>query len=428
MLPLGVQTPNLRWLVAGAALGAILTLSAGLLAQNSVWTSPRTWVSGAELTAAQLNAHLRDNLTWLYDNRAADWSKVSGTGQAPTARLGTGTASATTFLAGDQSYQSLAGTDVPAATTGARGTVELATNSEAETGTATARVVTPANLGSLTTAVYFRDADVPATPATGSYYVAPSMRTSITGRFSIGTADWRGLDVTASRIFVASATTVDAYDHDGTRQSGDDLHANCSQTAMQDIAIDATYCYAQTLIANFRVTRFNRSTGATANMITFVTNSFQIPALDVVGSTLYAMRVSSISGDLQERDVDDTGSTSAMNLGEDLPSNLAVTGVAVTSTHVYVLDNTAKQIRSFALSDGSEHTADRVQLDGDVDGDGLAFLDGRYFVIDDNANEVLIYEVAGTALGIDMYEGGAVYQYDGSDWTEQSGGLPILSR
>ena len=30
------------------------------------WTSPRTWVANAIVTAAQLNTHLRDNLTWLY--------------------------------------------------------------------------------------------------------------------------------------------------------------------------------------------------------------------------------------------------------------------------------------------------------------------------------------------------------------------------
>lgn len=30
------------------------------------WTSPRTWVANAIVTAAQLNTHLRDNLSWLY--------------------------------------------------------------------------------------------------------------------------------------------------------------------------------------------------------------------------------------------------------------------------------------------------------------------------------------------------------------------------
>jgi hypothetical protein len=30
-----------------------------------VWTAPRTWASGETLTAANLNAHVRDNLLWL---------------------------------------------------------------------------------------------------------------------------------------------------------------------------------------------------------------------------------------------------------------------------------------------------------------------------------------------------------------------------
>jgi hypothetical protein len=31
------------------------------------WTSPKTWSAGSPVTAAELNTHLRDNLTYLYD-------------------------------------------------------------------------------------------------------------------------------------------------------------------------------------------------------------------------------------------------------------------------------------------------------------------------------------------------------------------------
>lgn len=30
------------------------------------WTTPKTWVAGSPVTAAELNSHLRDNLTYLY--------------------------------------------------------------------------------------------------------------------------------------------------------------------------------------------------------------------------------------------------------------------------------------------------------------------------------------------------------------------------
>lgn len=33
----------------------------------ATWTSPKTWVAGSPVTAAELNTHLRDNLTFLYD-------------------------------------------------------------------------------------------------------------------------------------------------------------------------------------------------------------------------------------------------------------------------------------------------------------------------------------------------------------------------
>jgi hypothetical protein len=31
------------------------------------WTTPKTWVAGSALTAAEMNTHVRDNLTWLKD-------------------------------------------------------------------------------------------------------------------------------------------------------------------------------------------------------------------------------------------------------------------------------------------------------------------------------------------------------------------------
>lgn len=45
----------------------------------AAWTSPRTWVAGAVVTAAQLNAHLRDNLQALLPSDV-----VAGTSWTPT--------------------------------------------------------------------------------------------------------------------------------------------------------------------------------------------------------------------------------------------------------------------------------------------------------------------------------------------------------
>ncbi len=52
------------------------------------WTSPRTWVSGAVVTAAQLNQHLRDNLLALRagDVEALDAGKITS-GTIDAARL-----------------------------------------------------------------------------------------------------------------------------------------------------------------------------------------------------------------------------------------------------------------------------------------------------------------------------------------------------
>ncbi len=43
------------------------------------WTSPRTWVAGAVVTAAQLNAHLRDNLQALLPLDATAWTSYTPT-------------------------------------------------------------------------------------------------------------------------------------------------------------------------------------------------------------------------------------------------------------------------------------------------------------------------------------------------------------
>lgn len=43
------------------------------------WTSPRTWVAGAALSAAQLNAHLRDNLLALLPLDQVAWTSYTPT-------------------------------------------------------------------------------------------------------------------------------------------------------------------------------------------------------------------------------------------------------------------------------------------------------------------------------------------------------------
>lgn len=53
------------------------------------WTSPRTWVAGEVVTAAELNTHVRDNLNYLHDNPVGStWNHIKYTanfGAAPDA-------------------------------------------------------------------------------------------------------------------------------------------------------------------------------------------------------------------------------------------------------------------------------------------------------------------------------------------------------
>lgn len=56
------------------------------------WTTPRTWVTGETVTAALLNAHLRDNLL--------DPSPTGITSAVGGLRIGSGTARMTAFLIG----------------------------------------------------------------------------------------------------------------------------------------------------------------------------------------------------------------------------------------------------------------------------------------------------------------------------------------
>lgn len=42
------------------------------------WTTPRTWVAGELVTAAELNTHIRDDLSWL--RSAGDWTYIGASG------------------------------------------------------------------------------------------------------------------------------------------------------------------------------------------------------------------------------------------------------------------------------------------------------------------------------------------------------------
>ena len=51
--------------VIGGITGAFIAVGISLLAQS--WTTPRTWVTGEVVSAGQLNTHVRDNLSYLYN-------------------------------------------------------------------------------------------------------------------------------------------------------------------------------------------------------------------------------------------------------------------------------------------------------------------------------------------------------------------------
>lgn len=54
------------------------------------WTSPRTWVTSETVTAALLNTHLRDNITYLYDLFHTAWASFTPTLGGTSASLGNG--------------------------------------------------------------------------------------------------------------------------------------------------------------------------------------------------------------------------------------------------------------------------------------------------------------------------------------------------
>lgn len=56
-----------------------------------VWTTPRTWVAGEVVTAANLNTHLRDNMKAIGDPWTAYTPTWSSTGTVPTIGNGTQT-------------------------------------------------------------------------------------------------------------------------------------------------------------------------------------------------------------------------------------------------------------------------------------------------------------------------------------------------
>lgn len=67
------------------------------------WTTPRTWVAGEIVTAAEMNTHVRDDLNWLHDNPVGSiWNHIlynANTGAGPDANfryfVGTGSFSET---------------------------------------------------------------------------------------------------------------------------------------------------------------------------------------------------------------------------------------------------------------------------------------------------------------------------------------------
>ena len=91
--------------IVGGMMGAIVALGISLLAQS--WTTPRTWVTGEVVSAGQLNTHVRDNLTYLYNALTSLDASDTISGLFNTARLGTGTASGSTYLHGDQTWGAL---------------------------------------------------------------------------------------------------------------------------------------------------------------------------------------------------------------------------------------------------------------------------------------------------------------------------------
>lgn len=70
-----------------------------------VWTTPRTWVAGEVVTAANLNTHLRDNLKAIGDPWTAYTPTWGGTTTNPT--LGNGSLSGRYVQAGKLTYYSI---------------------------------------------------------------------------------------------------------------------------------------------------------------------------------------------------------------------------------------------------------------------------------------------------------------------------------
>ena len=85
--------------VIGGITGAFIAAGISLLAQ-ATWTTPRTWVTGEVVGAGQVNTHVRDNLTYLYNALTSLDASDTTSGVFDVARipdLGAGTITSGTF-------------------------------------------------------------------------------------------------------------------------------------------------------------------------------------------------------------------------------------------------------------------------------------------------------------------------------------------
>ena len=95
----------LRYAIVAGLVGGLSGLMVSLGAQS--WTTPRTWASGEVVGAGQLNTHVRDNLSYLYNALTTLDASDTISGVFDAARLGSGTASASNYLRGDQTWGGL---------------------------------------------------------------------------------------------------------------------------------------------------------------------------------------------------------------------------------------------------------------------------------------------------------------------------------
>lgn len=276
-----------------------------------------------------------------------------------------------------------------------------------------------------TSHIYFRSPDVPASPNVGDYYVAPTLTARRAGGFDLPTQSYRSVAVNSTRIFAlfsatGGSTNVYAFDHLGARQTTDDMILD---NAVSFIAADDTHVYGASA-DNAHEYDFGYRGGALgANLITN-TGNWRQAMTSIAGFDRYGGEFWRVDRTYPANSVWWTGKTSNGELGTLADMHDDPAGMAVSPSHLFVGDSVDLRVNSYT-HDMMAHPMGDFTFAADITLESIAYHNGFLYLLDDNEDRVLLYEVGGSIVGPDNYEPGGVYRYDGTTWQQLPGGLPF---